>query len=469
MFQISRICAGLLLLILCGNAFGIDKDKKKDKENSLDAKPAPPMGWNSWDCLGFEITEEQVIQVADYMAEHLKDFGWEYLVVDLGWYYSPEVKTTMADVYQPSQSLDAYGRLIPNTDKFPSAKNGQGFKYLADYVHSKGLKFGIHIMRGIPWNAVDQDLPIKDSKYTAKQIFNFADTCKWNSSMYGVNTDIPGGIDYYNSIVDLYSSWGVDFIKADNMLSPINKKEIKTLSEAINAAERSMMLSLSPGPAQTRDHEFLDANANMWRVSNDFWDHWDFVLKQIDLYRNWKKYDIKVGHPDLDMLPFGKLRITGGDDWVASLIKDTSGNIGNEYSRFSEEEKKTVMSVWCMFASPLFMGGYLPENDHHTLGLLTNDEVIQVNKTAYNQKEVKHNESFSVWTSNIKGEEGKYLAVINTDAENKTLVLNTNRFWKEKNGVVRDLWGKKNIGDLEKTLSITVPPHGTALYKISAK
>ena len=108
----------------------------------------PPMGWNSWDCYGAAVTEETVRANADYMAKYLKQYGWEYVVVDIQWYQP----TAQTHAYEPFSDvvMDAYGRLLPAENRFPSAANGQGFKPLADYIHSLGLKFGIHIVRGLP-------------------------------------------------------------------------------------------------------------------------------------------------------------------------------------------------------------------------------------------------------------------------------------------------------------------------------
>ena len=110
------------------------------------------MGWNSWDCYGPCVREEEVKANADYMAEHLKSHGWQYIVVDIQW-YEPNARAQGYNNFAPLE-MDSWGRLIPAVNRFPSAADGNGFKPLADYVHNKGLKFGIHMMRGIPRQAV---------------------------------------------------------------------------------------------------------------------------------------------------------------------------------------------------------------------------------------------------------------------------------------------------------------------------
>lgn len=172
--------------------------------------PTPPMGWNSYDSYGGDVDEQQVKANARYLADHLALYGWKYIVVDYYWYYPDgRVKGVPA--------MDAYGRLLPATNRFPSAAGGKGFKPLADYVHSLGLKFGIHIMRGIPRAAVEENLPVFGTTAHAQDIANVLNTCSWSDAMYGVDVSKPAGQAYYNSLARLYADWGVDFIKADDM------------------------------------------------------------------------------------------------------------------------------------------------------------------------------------------------------------------------------------------------------------
>ena len=126
-----------------------------------------------------------------------------------------------------------YGRLIPDTVKYPSAKAGAGFKPLADYIHSKGLKFGIHVMRGIPWNAVANNTPVKGTSYYAPGIANLDDTCAWSRIMKGIDMDKPGAQEYYNSVFELYAEWGVDFVKVDDISMPYHAAEIEGVHTAI--------------------------------------------------------------------------------------------------------------------------------------------------------------------------------------------------------------------------------------------
>ena len=358
----------------------------------------PPMGWNSWDCFGTTVKESEVKANSDYMASRLRRYGWEYIVVDIQW-SDPKAK---AHGYRPNADLamDAYGRLIPAANRFPSAAGDRGFKPLADYIHSHGLKFGIHIMRGVPRQAVRANSPIHGSRFHAADIANRASICSWNSDMYGVDMTKPGGQAYYDSIAQLYASWGVDFIKADNMLDPLHADEVEALSRAIDKTGRPILLSLSPGPTYIRDASFLGRNAEMWRISNDFWDRWHDLKRQFELLKTWEPYAKPGSWPDADMLPLGRIAIRGerGDDRM---------------TRFTRDEQQTLMSLWAIARSPLMYGGDLPSNDAFSLSLLTNEEVLSANQHGENSHQLFREGDQIAWASDVPHSNSKYLALFN--------------------------------------------------------
>ena len=233
--------------------------------NKNDFAKNPPMGWNSWDCYGASVTEEDLIRNADYMAEHLKPYGWEYVVCDIQW-SEPTADSTAYHAFA-ELCMDEYGRLMPSPNRFPSAADGKGFKPIADYIHSKGLKFGIHIMRGIPRQAVAKNVPIKGTDVHARDIAHTASICAWNSDMYGLNPVAVGAQAYYDSLFELYASWGVDFVKVDDICvvyRRINqdydysgREEIEMIAAAIQHCGRDIVLSLSPGPAMVEQADHL--------------------------------------------------------------------------------------------------------------------------------------------------------------------------------------------------------------------
>jgi alpha-galactosidase len=442
--------------------------------NSFDSKlkplaTKPPMGWNSWNCFGIEVNEEQVKAVADYMAEHLKEYGWEYVVIDAGWYHPVDFKTPQwNDDPEPPQTIDAYGRLLPDTIKFPSARNGAGFKPLADYIHSKGLKFGIHIMRGIPWNAVKNKTILLGTDYTADEIADAANRCEWTHVMFGINHTHAGGAAYYESLIDLYAEWGVDYIKADDMSRPYRRDEIQALSEALQNNQRDIVLSLSPGAAPLDSVNNLRQNAHLWRISNDFWDSWESLKTQFTLCASWAPYIAENNWPDADMLPLGKLRKSGVGAWEASLFNSTSSEVTDEYSRLTPIEQITLMNLWAIFRSPLMMGGYLPENDSLTLELLTNTEIIHLNQNSMNNRVIHFDESMAIWSAESKDSTIHWIAAFNLSDEKKNLSLNLEDagLVRNKDYLFTNAWtNERKI--IKKTLNVILKEHESVLYKIS--
>jgi hypothetical protein len=433
----------IVLLAACLQAFGA-------------GNPAgtPPMGWNSWDCYGTTVTEAEVRANADYMAKRLKQHGWQYVVIDIQW----SEPNAMAHGYRPDAELamDAYGRLIPAVNRFPSSADGRGFKPLADYIHGMGLKFGIHIMRGIPRRAVKANLPVFGSRAHAAEIADVNSVCPWNSDMYGLDMSRPGAQDYYDSILKMYAGWGVDYIKADDIARPAHREEIAGLHRAILNTGRPIALSLSPGPAMVKDLAFLQENANMWRVSDDFWDDWRALRLNFILMSIWSGIGRPGAWPDADMLPLGHiaLRAERGDDRM---------------SRFTHDEQRTLMSLWSIAQSPLMFGGDLPGNDPFTLDLISNDEVLAVDQRGSHGRAMAEGGDSVVWTAEAPAPNVRYVALFNVgDAGPIDIRVNWGALGLPRSCVPRDLWEHKDLGAIEDGYTWRVAPHASALYQISS-
>nr|WP_184223153.1 glycoside hydrolase family 27 protein [Granulicella aggregans] len=412
------------------------------------------MGWNSWDSYGPAIREDEVKANADAMAARLKQFGWEYLIVDIEW-YQPDAHAH-GYIARGKVTMDEFGRFVPSPNRFPSAGTGAGFKSLAGYVHSKGLKFGIHIMRGIPREAVDKNLPIKGTPFHARDVADKVNVCKWPEMQdtYGVDMSKPGAQAYYDSIAELYASWGVDYVKADDMSRPFRASEIRALRAALSKTGRPIVLSLSPGPAPVDRYADLQANAQLWRISNDFWDRWVDVRTQFDLMKTWEGKVHAGGWPDADMLPLGHIGIR------AERGKDRS-------SLLTHDEQYTLMSLWSIFRSPLMMGGDLPTSDAFTYELLTNSEVLAVNQHSDNGRESYREGAAIAWTADVPGSESKYVALFNRGDTEKSIDLPWSKVGVDgKRLAVRDLWQHKDLKNLE-TLRVTLRPHASVLYRVS--
>lgn len=410
------------------------------------------MGWNSWDCFGTAVTEQQTKENADYMAEKLAKFGWQYIVVDIQW-YEPEARGH--DYRKDARlTMDEHGRLLPAANKFPSATDGKGFKPLADYVHSKGLKFGIHLMRGIPRQAVAQNTPVLGTPYRAADIANRNSTCAWNPDMYGVDMSKPGAQAYYDSVFALIASWGVDFVKVDDLSRPYhnNLKEIEAIRLAINKTGRPMVLSTSPGETALDAAEHVKQHANMWRISDDFWDDWKALLDQFERCRKWAPH-VGRGHwPDADMLPFGAVR-----------MHEPRRN----WTRFTRDEQITCMTLWSICRSPLMMGGHLPRNDDFTLSLLTNEEVLAVNQRGTNPRQLSRSGAEVVWVSDLSDSRDKHVALFNTSDAPLAVSAPLEAIGIRDSCAVRDLWAKQDLERCSGRFSQTIPAHGAALYRLS--
>jgi alpha-galactosidase len=359
----------------------------------------PPMGWNSWDCYGPTVTEAEVRANADYMAQHLKSSGWEYVVVDIRWYVGNDTAHGYNEK-DPDFNLDQYGRFVPAVNRFPSAANGQGFRPLANYLHGKGLKFGIHIMRGVPVVAVQRKLPILGTKLTAADIYSKEGQAEWLHDMYKVMAEKPGAQAYYDSLFKLYASWGLDFVKVDDLSSPYHAPEVEMIRRAIDKSGRRIILSTSPGETPISQVKHVQANANMWRTVGDFWDSWEQLKEHFDVCQRWAPYVGKGGWPDADMLPLGRLSIRAerGDDRM---------------TRFSRDEQYTLMTLWSIFRSPLFFGGDLPSNDAFTLALLTNPNVLALHASSTGNRQLFRKDDLVAWTADDPKTGDKFLAVFN--------------------------------------------------------
>lgn len=358
----------------------------------------PPMGWNSWDCFGSTVVESEVLENAEYMQKHLKQYGWEYVVVDIRWYISnpkPYYNTTN-QIY----NMDEYGRYIPPVNRFPSAANGKGFKALADKIHDMGLKFGIHIMRGLPIEAAKKKLPVKGGNgITCDQICNNDSACFWLYDNYKVITS-PEGQLYYNSIFDLYAEWGVDFVKIDDLSRPVHKGEISMIRKAIDQCGRPIVLSLSPGKTDINQGEFVAEHANQWRMIDDLWDRWSDVYSIFSEAHNWEKYYRPGCYPDADMLPIGALDYNPDrTNW--------------RQSRLTPNEQQTLMNLWGITHSPLMYGGHLPENGTWEDSLMTNTDLIEMSKYSVAAREVSNNYGKVMWGAINPATGGRYAALFN--------------------------------------------------------
>lgn len=413
-----------------------------------------PLGWNSWDCYGASVTEDIVRQNADFMAANLKQHGWEYITIDIQW-SEPEASS---HEYHPFTELcmDEYSRLIPAVNRFPSSAGGKGFAPLGEYIHSLGLKFGIHIMRGIPRQAVHQNTKIKGCKRTAREIAKTDSICHWNTDMYGVDPSKEGARAYYDSLFELYASWGVDFIKCDDIARelPQEEEELLMLSQSLKNCRREMVLSLSPGPALLQKAELYKQTSNMWRITDDFWDAWPQLYEMFDRAQEWCIHTGAGCWPDADMLPIGAIRQNYGPE---------------NRTNFTENEQITMMTLWSIFRSPLIIGGEMTKFDDFTMGLITNDEILKMHRNARHshpvwRKEINGTEHI-LWTASCS-EGGRYAAVFNTGDDDSSVRITLNELEIESPVHAIELWSNQEY-NITDTLDIALEHHGSKVFYLT--
>ncbi len=419
------------------------------------------MGWNSWDAYGLTITEPQFRDNVDVLATKLKPFGWQYAVIDEGWFlYHPLERMTPEHL---DYALDANGRYIPVPERFPSALvNGSntGFAALSAYVHSRGLKFGIHIVRGIPRVAVQQNTPIAGSSFHAQDAADTTDPCPWDPTNWGVR-DTPAGQAWYDALLAQYAAWGIDYLKVDCISDhPYKPTEIRMIHRAIVKTGRPIVLSLSPGPTSPSLVAELTPYAQMWRISDDVWDVWRSAAPwprtlhdHFDLIAGWTVYARPGTWPDADMLPIG-------------FLGPHPGEGESRESRLTHDEQRTMMTLWAMARSPLILGANLTRLDDWTTRLLTNRAVLEIDQAAHDQRQASRQSNVIAWTASGKGSE-RYLALFNLGDE-PAKVHNSFAFYNLPAGQYRshDLWAGADR-DSSDEVNATLPPHGCLLLALT--
>ncbi|MCM1502835.1 MAG: glycoside hydrolase family 27 protein [Bacteroidales bacterium] len=431
------------------------KDNVRPVEEAIPAME-PPMGWNSWISFGTSVTEEEVKANAEYMASNLKEHGWEYIVIDAGW-YAPGM-TSLEDYEDPcpEQLVDEFGRPAVDCAKFPSSCSGKGFGPLAEYIHGLGLKLGIHIMRGIPVQAYRQNTPIKGTSWHARDIADTSSRCDWYYGFYGIDMSRPGAQEYYNSLFEQYGEWGIDYVKADDLLSPVyHEDEINAIHSACSRLSRPVVLSLSPGPAPVEQAGHLRQVCQLWRISEDFWDSWDSLKNQFSLCRKWQEHTGSGHWADADMLPVGPMarRAMRGEP---------------RPSNFTEDEQYTMMSLWAMFRSPLMLGCNLPEMDPFTLRLVTDDDITGICRHSCGNRELFDRDGLIAWyAGDMRDDRCHYVAIFNTtDTPMSDYVFPMQEINVAGDINVMDLWAKSSLEVKDNSVRFSINPHGVKLLKI---
>lgn len=458
-----------VLALACTATFAERRVPPRETSHGLVAAK-PPLGWNSFDAYDSRINEAEFKANVDVMADKLRPHGWQYAVIDYIWFNPapgahpipnrrpghPDVRLDADGRPIDRLSMDPWGRLTPAVERFPSAAQGKGFKPLADYVHGKGLKFGIHVMRGIPRQAYFDNTPILGSTHTAKDIAETFDTCSWNNNLFGIDAGKPGAQEYYDSLFELYAEWEIDLVKVDDIGRPYSKGEIEMIRQAIDRCGRPIVLSLSPGETPLGMARHVSAQANLWRISKDFWDDWASLRHAFDLLNAWSPFIGPSHWPDADMLPIGHLSLGGrphGPDRT---------------TRFTVDEQYTLLTLWSIARSPLMMGGDLPTSSPETFALLTNDEVLAVDQDSTDNRQVYNQEETVVWVARDATSGDRYVALFNLRDAPATVTFDLEIESMRGKFRVRDLWKRQDLGVQSGKVGASLGAHGAALYRLTA-
>lgn len=406
----------------------------------------PPLGWNSWDVYGVDVTEEEVLAQAEVLADRFLSHGYDTLVIDLGW-YAPD-STADNKQYQranPHQIIDEWGRFVPCPKRFPSSAGGEGFRPLAQKLHALGLKLGIHVLRGIPIQAVWANTPVKGAGgVRARDIAVPEIRCVFYDGLYGLDLSRLGALDYYRSIFELYAAWEIDFIKADDMTSyPQHYDEVKAFRWALDHCGRPMVLSLSPGAISYHDRSHAAHHGDMYRISGDFWDEWTALKRMFEKCRLFQGHTGPGSWADCDMIPLGRINVRA----------ESPG--GARQSRFTPDEARTLITLWSIFRSPLMLGMDLTDLDSETLSLLTNRRMLELNQSSTGNHEIHYSETHSLWRAESPHRAEIYAALFNLAETAQAFSLDPAQLGSPP-GEVSNLWNGAPIQSLE----FEIPAHG---------
>jgi hypothetical protein len=310
-------------------------------------------------------------------------------------------------------------------------------------------------MRGIPRKAVEKNLPIFGTDFHATDAADQNNKCVWCSDMFGVRGETPAGQAYYDSIFKLYASWGLDFVKVDDLSRPYATNEVTAIRNAIDKTGRPILFSTSPGAAPLDRAEHLKLHANMWRATDDFWDTWAQLSAAMDVCASWNGHGGPGHWPDMDMLPLGRLSVDH-----RSVGPDRT-------TKFTHGEQVTLLSLWSLFPSPLMLGGDFTSADPWEIALLTNDEILSVNQDALGQPAMRvfNRGGLEAWQRNL-ADSRIAVGLFNRTEDDTTITASWADLDLQGTYAARDLWQKKDLGKVEGKLEIFVPSHSAAMISL---
>ena len=459
----SRIATLALTAALCaltGSVAGAE---------SVRIAPRPPLGWNSFDSYGVYLHEKAAMENLEAMAVQLKPYGYEYFVIDNGWFGEYKLKPGTLYPLEKHASdvrLNEFGQVIPSKTYFPG-----GFKPIADRCHQLGLKFGIHMMRGIPRKAVEMNLPIKGTPYRARGIAetNPKSNCVWCTYNYGVDMSRPGAQEWYDGLVQHLADMGVDMIKYDDIVP--YPAEVEAVAKAIKKCGKPILYSLSPGGDVPPEAIKSFQMAHMLRVTKDVWDQAHYLDDCFDAWRKWTGKEGDNFWIDMDMIPFGQLLMMSPRK---EMLREGDANAvrlaGNGYRRwqqYSQDQMFTFITMRALSASPLMVGGDLPTMDGFSLRLLTDPDMLACNQNGVMGKLVSAKAGIEVWRTPEKGQKNRgWIGVFNRTDRLKTVTLTQAVLGLETPAKLCDVWKGRKEHQLTVSSAIEMDVHSDGVLFI---
>ena len=357
----------------------------------------PPMGWNTWNTFGHVPSDELIRTTADAMVDNgLLAAGYEYLVIDDCW---------------ALKERDANGRLVPDPEKFPN-----GMKALADYVHSKGLKFGMYSCCGTM-------------------------TC----------AGYPSSYDYEFIDAETFASWGVDFLKYDHCYKPGNEPSdllYRKMGLALANCGRDILFSACSWGVNETHKWIKTTGAHMWRSTGDINDSWPSIKDIYEKNKELQPFNGQGCFNDMDMLVIGM---------------NGKGLVG--VAGCTDEEYRTHFNIWCMFASPLMIGCDIRNMTDETKAILLNKDVIAIDQDPAARQ--PYQIGWDSWARHLDNGDLALMYVNTTDKERYFAVSLRDLGLERVNGkklVVTDLWSKETF-EADNVIKTPVPAHGSKLYR----
>lgn len=411
----------------------------------------PVLGWSSWSFLRANPTATNIEAEARALHDSgLESIGYRYVNLDDFWYQCPGSQ---------GPNVDANGRWVIDSSRFPSRGSENGIQVVADYVHSLGLKFGIYLTPGVSAQAVAQHSAIAGTKYTVDQIAEpSASQNNYNcGGMDGIDYSKPGAQAYTNSWADMLASWGVDYVKFDG-ITDNNTADIKAWSAALRQTGRPIVLNITQGSFTSAISSTLMAYANQWEFAPDIECYdceqgsnsypltsWSNVENRFNYVAKWQPYAGPGGFNDYDSIEVGN----GSNDGLTPI------------------ERQTQMSLWALGASPFILGVDLTNLDPSDLAYLKNTDVLAVDQDSIAAKRISNGGTEQVFAkTEARGD--VIVGLFNTGGTAQTVSVADKKLGLPA-GAHRldDLWTHTSSTSSGNTISASVPAHGVALYRIA--